>query len=105
MVVEVTDGWNLSSGSITHETKALTVTIGLHNSKVVFNVISSPTNLIIIGLSWLILHNPQVDWKMKSLHFESINETTPKYNAFPISTLDSKHDYARENITKTNERM
>ncbi len=57
VAVEVIDGWNLSSRPIMHETKALIVTIGSHNSKVVFNVISSPTNPIIIGLSWLILHN------------------------------------------------
>jgi hypothetical protein len=61
VVVKVIDGWNLSLGSITHETKVLTITIGSHNSKVVFDVISPSTNLIIIGLSWLILHNPQVD--------------------------------------------
>jgi hypothetical protein len=42
---------------------------------------------------------------MKSLHFESINETTPKYKAFPISTLDFEHDYACENIAKTSQHM
>jgi hypothetical protein len=76
MVIKMIDGQNLSLGPLTHETKVLTVTIGSHNNKVVFSVISSLTNPIIIGLSWLILHNPQVDWKMKSLHFESINKTT-----------------------------
>jgi hypothetical protein len=86
--VEMIDGWNLFSRPITHETKALTVTIASHNSKVVFNVISFLTNPIIIELSWLILHNPQVDWKMKNLHFELVNETTPKYKTFPTSTLD-----------------
>jgi hypothetical protein len=75
-------GRSNSSKFITHETKVLTVTIGSHSNKVVFNVISSPTNPIIIGLSWLILHNPQMDWKMKSFHFELINETTPKYETF-----------------------
>jgi len=42
---------------------------------------------------------------MKNLHFESINETTPKYEASPTSTLDSKHDYACENITRSIQRM
>jgi hypothetical protein len=87
VAVGVIDGQNLSLRPIMHETKVLTVIIGSHNNKVVFNVISSSTNLIIIGLSWLILHNPRVDWKTKSLHFESINETTPKYKAFLISML------------------
>jgi len=85
-----------------HETKALTVTIGSHNSKVVFNVISSLTNLIIIGLSWCILHSPRADWKMKSLHFESVNKTTPKIKTFPTNILDFEHDFAHENIAITN---
>ncbi len=52
VVVKEINGWTLSSGPIMHETKALTIIIGSQNSKVVFNVISSPTNPIIIGLSW-----------------------------------------------------
>jgi hypothetical protein len=63
------------------------------------------TNLIIIGLSWFILHNPWMDYKMGNLHFELINEITPKYEVFPTSMLDSEHDYTCENITRTNQRM
>jgi hypothetical protein len=65
MSIEVIDGWSLSSRLITHETKPLDVTIGSHTNKVVFNVISFPRNVVIIGLSWLVLHNMQVDWHMK----------------------------------------
>jgi len=54
-----------------HETTTLDVTIGFHTNKVVFNVISSPRNHVIIELFWLALHNPQVDWHMKGLHFET----------------------------------
>ncbi len=61
MVVKVINGWNLSSRLVTHETKVLKITIGSHNSKIIFNVVSSLTNPIIIGLSWFILHNPKVD--------------------------------------------
>ncbi len=79
MVIKMNDGWNLSSRLVTHETKVLTITIGSLNSKVVFNVISSSTNPIIIGLSSLIFHNLWVNGKTKSLHFESINKTAQKY--------------------------
>jgi hypothetical protein len=44
-----------------HETKVLKVTIGLHTNGIFFNVISSLIDLIIIGLFWLTLHNPQMD--------------------------------------------
>jgi hypothetical protein len=46
-----------------------------------------------------------VDWKRRSFHFESIDKTIPKYKVFPISMLESKHDYACENIVKTSQRM
>jgi len=55
--MEVINGQSLSLGFVTHETKALDI-IGTHTSKVAFNVISSSTNPIVIGLSWFILHNP-----------------------------------------------
>jgi hypothetical protein len=71
MSVEVIDGQNLSSRPITRETKPLDVTIGSHVSKFLFNVISFPKNHVIVGLSWLVLHTPQVDWHMRSLHFET----------------------------------
>jgi hypothetical protein len=58
------------------QNQPLNVTIGSHTNKVVFNVISSLRNLVIIGLFWLVLHNLQVDWHMKSFHFE-----TPKHEA------------------------
>jgi hypothetical protein len=58
MLVEVIDGQSFSSRPITHETKPLDVTIDSHTSKVVFNVISSQRNHVIIGFSWHALHNP-----------------------------------------------
>jgi hypothetical protein len=61
VLVEVIDGQRLSSRQITHETKPIDVKIGSHTNKVVFNVISSPRNLSIIGLSWYVLHNPRMD--------------------------------------------
>jgi hypothetical protein len=42
---------------------------------------------------------------MKSLHFESIKKTIPKYKAFSISMLGSEHDYALENPTRMNQCM
>ncbi len=58
MAIEMINGQKKKLGIITHETKVLMVTIRSHSNKVVFNVISYLTNLIIIGLSWFILHNP-----------------------------------------------
>ncbi len=70
VTMEVIDGCSISLGPMTHETKASDITIEMHTSKVAFNVISSATNPIVIGLSWLILYNPQMDWHTKNLHFD-----------------------------------
>jgi hypothetical protein len=77
------------------------VIIGSHNNKVFFNVTSSLTNPIIVGLSWFVLHNPRVDWKMRSFHFEFLNETKSKCEVFLTSTLDFEHDFAHEDPTRT----
>jgi hypothetical protein len=61
ITMEVINGWSFSLRPMMHETKALDITIKMHTSKGAFNVISSAPNPIIIGLSWLILQNPQVD--------------------------------------------
>ncbi len=89
VAIKMIDSWNLFSKPIVHEPKTLMVTIGSHSSKVIFNVISSSTNPVIIGLSWFILHNPWMNYKTKSLHFELINKITPKYEVFPTNMLDS----------------
>jgi hypothetical protein len=78
MPVEVIDGQSLSSRPITHETKPLDVTIGSHTNKIVFNVISSLGNLVIIGLSWLVLHILRVDSHMKIFHFETTQHEARK---------------------------
>ncbi len=61
IAMEVIDGQSFPPRPMMHETKALNIIIEMHTSKVTFNVISSLTNPIVIGLSWLILHNPRVD--------------------------------------------
>jgi hypothetical protein len=66
---------------------------------------SSLTNLIIIGLSWFILYNPQVDWQTRNFHFESINKTTPKYEIFPTNTLDFEHDFECVDPIRISQRM
>jgi len=59
--VEVIDNHSFSSRPMTHETKALEITIGSHSSNVMFNVVLSLKNPMMIGLSWLILHNSPMD--------------------------------------------
>jgi len=59
--VDVIDGWSFFSTPSRDEIKIFEIIVGLHISKVTFNVISSLKRPIIIRLSWFGLHNPQVD--------------------------------------------
>jgi hypothetical protein len=76
------------------KTKALDVAIGSHTNKVIFNVISSPKNLVIIGLFWLALCNPQMDWHKRNLHFETLKHETPECETFIISMFGEIYDRA-----------
>jgi hypothetical protein len=58
---DVIDGWSLFSRHSTHEIQIFEIIVGLHISKVIFNVISSLKRHVIIRLSWFALHNPLVD--------------------------------------------
>lgn len=67
--VEVIDGRPLSSGDVTHETLPVDVVINGHSSCVIFNIIRSPSNPVILGLSWLEKYNPRIDWISRKLDF------------------------------------
>ena len=63
VAVEVIDGRPLISGDVTHETKPLDIILEGHQSTIVFNIISSPSNPLVLGLSWLEMVNLEIDWK------------------------------------------
>jgi len=51
--VEVIDGRPLVSSSVIQETTSLQTNSTNHSSQIVHNIIHSPSNPIILGLSWL----------------------------------------------------
>ncbi|MCO5567187.1 hypothetical protein L7F22_020875 [Adiantum nelumboides] len=65
--IEVTDGRFLASGDVWYETHPLEVTIKNHVSRIAFNIIQCLGNPNVIGLPWLELHNPSIDWISQSI--------------------------------------
>ncbi len=63
VTVEVIDGRPLILGDVTHETKPLDIILEGHRSTIVFNIISSPFNPLVLGFFWLEMINPDIDWK------------------------------------------
>ena len=66
---EVIDGRPLLSGSVTHESKPIEVVFENHSSFVIFNIIRTPSNPVVFGLSWLEKHNPSIDWRLRKMTF------------------------------------
>ena len=54
---------------INAETKPIWLVIGSHKEKLVFNVFPSLSCPMIIGMPWLEFHNPEIDWTLRTLHF------------------------------------
>ncbi len=80
VAVEVIDGRPLISGDVTHETKPLDIILEGHRSTIVFNIISSPSNPLVLGLSWLEMINPDIDWKKRKITYRTI-----------VSHISSRH--------------
>ncbi len=80
VTVEVINGRPLISGDVTHETKPLDIILEGHRSTIVFNIISSPFNPLVLGLSWLERINLDIDWKKRKLTYRTI-----------VSHVSSKH--------------
>ncbi|PPQ88260.1 hypothetical protein CVT24_005095, partial [Panaeolus cyanescens] len=90
------DGSRNSSGSI-ERTCTIPIRIGSHREDLKCFVVNTGTSSIILGHSWLVQHNPHINWKTNSLRFQ--NDTsptvpTPKFFYDPIS--DSTHVDGRE---------
>ena len=77
VAVEVIDGRPLISGDVTHETKPLDIILEGHRSTIVFNIISSPSNPLVLGLSWLEMVNPEIDWKKRELVYRTVASHNP----------------------------
>jgi len=56
-------------GDVTHKTKPLEVSIEGHKSTIIFNIIKTPSNPIILGFFWLQKYNPMIDWRSPNLLF------------------------------------
>ena len=56
--VEVIDDRSLASGNIIHEMQSLDIFVHRHRSTVIFNVIQSLSNHVILDLFWLDRYNP-----------------------------------------------
>jgi hypothetical protein len=69
--LELIDGSKSTFGPITHETHELSLEIKNHKEKITLDLVHSPNFPVILGLSWLRQHDPNVAWSDQTLMFNS----------------------------------
>ena len=62
------DGMLNSAGSITHEVD-LWITVKGHRERCTFEVVNLGKTCLILGMTWLKKHNPEIDWKTGNILF------------------------------------
>lgn len=78
--LQVIDGRPISSGAITHHSALSTLSISGHEENISLDITSLGNYPVILGLPWLSLHNPEIDWKNQSIIFNSkhcLNQCIP----------------------------
>lgn len=59
---------------VTHKTEPLNLVLSSnHHEHIELYVISSPLNSVILGIPWLKLHNPHIDWSTAPIHNWSLH--------------------------------
>uniref|UniRef100_A0A670XUD3 ribonuclease H n=1 Tax=Pseudonaja textilis TaxID=8673 RepID=A0A670XUD3_PSETE len=72
MQVETVDGRELKSGPIRFATQPLRMRIGDHEEAISFYVTSNLHLPLVLGVSWLRLHDPLVAWAQNAVSFPSL---------------------------------
>ena len=68
--LKVIDGQDISSGLVDSEC-VFTLELGSHKEVIKCNVADIGKHSIVLGMSWLKLHNPYIDWPHKHVTFTS----------------------------------
>jgi hypothetical protein len=69
--LKVIDGREISSGLVEYEC-TFQLQIGSHSEEVVCNVADIGKHSIVLGMSWLRIHNPTIEWSTKRIIFNSV---------------------------------
>ena len=70
--LEVIDGRDIASGTVTHESISIPTLVSSHLPSIVkYNIVSCPSYPIILGIPWLALLNPTIDWTQRQIRNSS----------------------------------
>ena len=76
--LKVVDGRPIQSGPVMQYTAPIKLTLGQHQEDISLNVTSIPESPVVLGLPWLQMHNPVIDWRSHRITFTDSSSTVPK---------------------------
>ncbi|XP_063805039.1 uncharacterized protein LOC134983236 [Pseudophryne corroboree] len=82
------DGNKILGSDITHQTASVTIQVGvLHQERIEFLIIPKSSYDIVLGLPWLRLHNPRINWA--SLQIEEWSDYCQKHCTSEVTPIRS----------------
>ena len=81
--VDHEDGW------IRNELQDIQLTIGQHTERISLNIVNIKYN-IILGMLWLRIHNPTVNWQTRILKFPNYSHRTNKRDRLSLKMSSAK---------------
>ena len=76
--VVVIDARPIASGNIIQESEPVNIVLDNLACAVSFNIISIPEHPIVLGLPWLELHNPDIDWRTREIRCRQTQKSIQK---------------------------
>ncbi|TKA44817.1 hypothetical protein B0A49_13660, partial [Cryomyces minteri] len=86
------DGTEIGYGKVTHETQKTTMKLDTHNEQINFDITDTGTDEIVLGIPWLRIHNPTINWSTGKLQFTRCNCETTRPSRLRIPAEDEEHD-------------
>jgi hypothetical protein len=65
----VVDGTDHDAGKVTKGTIPTKMTIGRHTEEIQMDVVPMGRHEAILGMPWIKQHNPEIDWKTRTVEF------------------------------------
>jgi len=77
---------------VTHETETTLMILREHKEKINFDITDTGADDIVLGIPWLRLHNPDINWTTGKLQFTRCKCKTVQPSRFRVPAEDEEHD-------------
>jgi hypothetical protein len=86
------DGTEIGSGMVTHETTKVLMKLDEHYEYINFDITDTGSDDIVLGIPWLRMHNPTINWTTGKLQFTRCNCQSALPSRVRVPAEDEEHD-------------